>query len=483
MNHFIRHVAISLIFVFLFRESPAQDISRQEAFAVAKNFASAQFFKGAPDSAAVAVMDDNIMLGWLFPLLPEGFVLVAADTLQHPVYAYSTESGFDPGDEFWSEWITSIKKDLSARSATTAFLNPQEKQIISEEWHSLITGEPCKKLFQQWPPAGSTSTGGWIETNWTQNAPYNQMCPMDLSAGSRSIAGCPAVAMAQILNFRKELNSTRFNDGDDYYHNYGSNQFTIDDDSAAYDFPGFGTLNLYLDSLEQFYFAKTEPPEDMKAALVFACGTAATQVYSASGSGTFGIDQAADAYQRFGYTTSRLVYPADTNLNYDLAENIKQSLPAHLGVVNAGNTAGHNVVVDGYNTDEFYHFNFGWGGSYNGWYTMPPTSMPYSLNYIEGIVLDIGADSAQAGQYEVISTPEILIFPNPATEIINIQFDKEYPQGAITLYDIYGRLVQKQEINNAKQTALNISRLTAGMYLLSIELADERMVISKFFKR
>lgn len=35
---------------------------------------------------------------------------------------------------------------------------------------------------------------GLLRTHWTQNSPYNDMCPRDPSTGSSSYAGCPAVA-------------------------------------------------------------------------------------------------------------------------------------------------------------------------------------------------------------------------------------------------------------------------------------------------
>ena len=49
---------------------------------------------------------------------------------------------------------------------------------------------------------------------------------------------------------------------------------------------------------------------------------------------------------------------------------------------------GHNVVVDGYNTDDYYHINFGWGGSSNGWYLIPE-EIPYGLTVIEGLIVDV----------------------------------------------------------------------------------------------
>ncbi|OQX70465.1 MAG: hypothetical protein B6D62_05015 [Candidatus Cloacimonas sp. 4484_275] len=68
--------------------------------------------------------------------------------------------------------------------------------------------------------------------------------------------------------------------------------------------------------------------------------------------------------------------------------NIIEAFPVHLAVVNQNWTMGHNVVIDGYNTDEYFHLNFGWGGTYNGWYLLPD-EIPYGLTVIEGAIVDI----------------------------------------------------------------------------------------------
>jgi hypothetical protein len=67
------------------------------------------------------------------------------------------------------------------------------------------------------------------------------------------------------------------------------------------------------------------------------------------------------------------------------------ALPAHLAVVDEGWTMGHNLVVDGYNTDDFYHLNFGWGGARNSWYLLPD-EIPYGLTVLEGVIVDIMYD-------------------------------------------------------------------------------------------
>jgi hypothetical protein len=330
----------------------------------------------------------SAVLYYRFDLKPQGYVVVAGDYGLPPVIAYSLTGAFGSETDTTNPLANMLRQDLRHRLQNLPALPEPIRQQRHAAWVEYLDADAADRLFQQWPPPGTTSTGGWLETTWHQNAPYSDLCPMDLVNGSRSVAGCPAVAMAQILNYRERINGTRFDDGDDYYHAYGGNSFWIDNDYVTYDFPSFPELNAYLDTLVGHYQSATPLTDQDKAALTFACGTAATQVYNAAGSGTFGVDQAFDAYIRFGCDTIELLDESDTDLYSRLSRNMKNADPAHLAVVNPTWTSGHNLVVDGYNTDGFYHLNFGWGGPYDGWYLLPD-DMPYGLTVIEGIIVDI----------------------------------------------------------------------------------------------
>jgi hypothetical protein len=240
----------------------------------------------------------------------------------------------------------------------------------------------------QWLTIETTTYDGLLETQWSQNAPYNNFCPIDLISSDRSVAGCPSVAMAQILNYHQTTKNTIFNDSDDYHHNYAGNNYWIDDDYEEYDFPSFPQLNVHLDILQNHYQDQIPLTDDDKAALVFACGVAAEQVYHPSGSGTFGVNQAYQAYLRFSFDEVKLLTEDDPDLYERLQQNIEDGLPVHIAVVNAEWTVGHNMVVDGYNAEDEYHINFGWGGPYDGWYQIPE-ELPYELTVIEGIIVDI----------------------------------------------------------------------------------------------
>jgi hypothetical protein len=327
-------------------------------------------------------------LFYIFDLQPQGYLVVSTSYDLPPVIAYSFTSDFLKHDRD-NPLFDMIYADLTLRLKYRDLI---PMNIINDRhllWETYLKGIPqAAQGFEQWPPEGTTPTGGWLLTNWHQNAPYNNYCPLDLVNGGRSLAGCPAVTMAQILNYHNTTCDVQFTDSDDYHHTYAGNNYWIDNDYVLYGFPSFPTLNTYLTTLQSHYDFQIPLTNDDKAAITFACGVAESQVYNAGGSGTFGVNQAYDGYQRFNCMTAELLDDSDLNVYERVASNMKIALPAHLAVVNEGWTSGHNLVIDGYNTNNYFHLNFGWGGSYNGWYIIPD-ELPYSLTVLEGVIVDI----------------------------------------------------------------------------------------------
>lgn len=78
-------------------------------------------------------------------------------------------------------------------------------------------------------------------------------------------------------------------------------------------------------------------------------------------------------------------------VNRALISNLDAGLPVELGLTGSG--VGHAVVVDGYGYQAgelYFHLNFGWGGNYNGWYTLPRiTAGPDTYTGIGSIVYNI----------------------------------------------------------------------------------------------
>jgi hypothetical protein len=178
------------------------------------------------------------------------------------------------------------------------------------------------------------------------------------------------------------------------------------------------------------------------------------------------------------------MYPNDTSLNTHLTQNIMNALPAHLGLVDPGVTVGHNVVVDGYSSDGFYHFNFGWGGSANGWYTMPPTNIPYNLTVIEGIVLDVNLSNApvKINKKEQITNPQIRFLQ--ANHSIQINWSGEdFNEVNLTVVDLLGRVVLLDQVRFSPEnryTEITIPGQVKGIFILNLKTSSGISVNRKF---
>ncbi|MCD4744817.1 MAG: thiol protease/hemagglutinin PrtT [Bacteroidales bacterium] len=400
------------------------------------------------ENANIFKNNKELILFYIFELAPNGYIVVSADTDIPPVIAYSFTNNYYTQNSDNNILVQLLRADIQLRLDNLCKL-PQEiiknRNLSWENYLKENIDNLTDKGFQQWPPEGTTSTGGWLETNWTQNAPYNNFCPIDPVTGNRSIAGCPAVAMAQIVNYYQTINNTIFTDDDDYYHSYAGRNYWIDDDYPEHDFPSFPQLNVYLDTLVNHWEEQQSLINNDKAAINFACGVAAKQVYTSTASGTFGVNQAYDAYMKFDFSSATLLGQGDTAFLYiALSQNMKDARPAHLAVVTPQWDMGHNVVVDGYNTDEYYHLNFGWGGSYNGWYLLPE-EIPYGLTVIEGVVLNIDYPATKINNnYTVNQVDYLKIYPNP---VINNYTNIEYTLSEtnyvdLKIFNINGQLIR-----------------------------------------
>lgn len=319
-----------------------------------------------------------------------------------------------------------------------------------------------------------------LSTQWNQEYPYNLLCPADpLENYAHSYTGCPATAMGQIVNHLRTTQDTRFDDTDDYFSNYASRQFHIDDDWEMYQFPSFPLLNDFLDSIDASFQRDEVLSDSLVAALIFACGVACKQVYTASpnyGSGTFNVYQAYDAYQRFGFANCQLFQEPDSAMYAALISNLQAGYPAHLAVENPAGTSGHNVVVDGYReSDGKFHVNFGWGGYKDGWYKIPdPGGLSYGWTKIEGIIVDIIPTDSPLAVQRFPSQQPLEVYPNPVSDILSV---KDLPCGTVdyVIFDVLGRRVAA----GSSSGTISVADLDKGVYMLQIK-GEKSLRTAKF---
>ena len=211
-------------------------------------------------------------IAYVSHLDPKGFLILSSRFDLNPVIAYSYLTHWNPDTSKINPLYHLIIEDLRLRTSALPLISESIKVQARKEWQKLLSWDissVTQHNFVQWPPEGTTSTGGWLETTWHQLAPYNKFCPLDRNTEDRCYVGCVATALAQIVNYHTYIGSLEFNQGDAYQSTGGIH---IDDDSGELNFPEFEALNTYLDQLRNNYSSNLNVNEDEIAALNFACG-------------------------------------------------------------------------------------------------------------------------------------------------------------------------------------------------------------------
>jgi PKD repeat protein len=218
-----------------------------------------------------------------------------------------------------------------------------------------------------------------ITVNWDQGCYYNEKCPADVSAVAscyHARSGSGAVAMAQIMK----------------YYNYPPHGFN----SHTYTLPGYGTQYVNFSTASYDWLNMPQSitgSNDAVSTLIYHCGVGQEMNYGpdSSSSGSALIDTAFRNY--FGYSAAaawkwKADYPADQWLAMLRAE-----LDAGRPLLYYGNNGGSEesfFICDGYQGTDSFHFNWGAGGSGDGYYSLndlTPGTRNYS--YAQGAIFNL----------------------------------------------------------------------------------------------
>ncbi len=336
--------------------------------------------------------NDGAILAYVFHLNLKGFIIISTDTDISPIIGYSLRNTFVTEDIWQNVGYQYVKKDMQLRLEAITLTSEEVKSANRTLWRNYLEGniEPPQNRDDIWPPEGYSPTGGWVATQWNQSpTPYWDFCPLDPTNMQRCVVGCVSTALSQILNYHRYIGDVIFNDDDDYQSNYTYPPINIDDDHNLYDFPSFPELNPYLDDLKVAYANYDNITNDMISALCFGGGVSVKMKYSSNASGTYTSYVPGALINKFGYDTATYVNNINTTFYNNLQTDMMEARPANFGVHESGAPGGHSIICDGYNgTDDTYHINMGWGGSWDGWYTLP-TGMPAGFNVIDDAVINI----------------------------------------------------------------------------------------------
>lgn len=284
----------------------------------------------------------------------QGFLVMSAEDAVMPVLAYDFVNDLDLDDiaPATEQFLTQYRQEIAAARRLQAV--PSER--VQNAWAELR--HPTRAV------TATAVVAPLLHSSWNQTKFYNYYSPADENSPSgydgKVPNGCVAVAMSQIM----------------YYYRYpatGSGSHTNHTEYGNF-YVNFAQQQYDYDAMEdQLSYYNNEV-----AKLIFHCATSVDMQYGPDGSGAYSqaVPNAMSTY--FKYSSSAYYESKHHSTDSAWHVKLKADLDALRPVYYTGYSedGGHAFVCDGYNSDDLFHFNFGWGGSGNGYYLTESDDSP-----------------------------------------------------------------------------------------------------------
>lgn len=275
----------------------------------------------------------------------KGFVIISAHDNIFPVLGYSTRGYYSPGNlpVSFSVMIENMKEQV--------FVAKQNN--ISATSKTLQAWQYYSQKPQMKPVKGVQAL---MFTTWDQGCYYNEDCPTVLGGGlcNKADAGDIAVAMAQIMK----------------YHNYpmhGTGSHTYDDPGFGQQTADFGNATYLWATMPNFLMGQNSAI----AQAIYHCAVSVETQFSPTFS-TFNFIDARDALiDYFNYASCATYIERDDYNDSVWIKLMKIEIDAGRPVLYSGYSSsgsGYAFVCDGYDDNDMFHFNWGYGGYFNGYF-------------------------------------------------------------------------------------------------------------------
>jgi hypothetical protein len=310
----------------------------------------------------------------------EGFVIIAGDDRVKPILAYSTTGKYNPNDvadgfrftlDGFREEIQYVREhNLNATPDIVA----EWKQV--SETGSLNRGSQTRVVV-----------GPLCQTHWHQNYPWNSQCPVSLpdtlGNGGHVFAGCVATAMGQVMKFWDWPDRGT---GSHTYHPNGYAQQTANFGETDYHFELMPNVLDSTSTEDEIYFI---------AQFLHHCGIAVNMQYSGNGSGAYSDDvpPALRNYFRYNCDDHIINYNFWPGMGYSnevwadmlKAAGLDEQIPLYYSGSDDNMQGGHAFVCDGYDENDYFHFNWGWSGRDDAWCPIGAlNTTKYAFNMMNG---------------------------------------------------------------------------------------------------
>jgi len=298
----------------------------------------------------------------------EGFVVMAADDCVQPILGYSLTGRFvaENMPTNVSGWLQGYNDEIQYAIDSKMKATAETAKL----WKELTEGN--SKVAK-----AAVVVAPLIQTKWNQNKYYNSLCPA-VSDGpdGHAYVGCVATAMAQVMKFHEYPSKGN-----------GSHSYTWQEQTLG---ANFGTTTYDWANMNDYYeyyyddngaIHRLSDPSSAEiqaiATLMYHCGVSVNMNYGGSSTGG---SAAATAYvanalkNYFNYSSTAQYKQKSLFTDADWIAMVKAELDAYRPLEYAGQdpngSSGHAFVCDGYDDRDYFHFNWGWSGNYDGYFSL-----------------------------------------------------------------------------------------------------------------
>ncbi len=271
-----------------------------------------------------------------------GWVIIAGDDRAREVLAYGDEFYFDESEmpECVQDWLESYAEQIANLD------NAQQAAPLTTT--SVAAG------------GGKARISPMLSCNMAQGLPFNQQCPPATVGGTNyCVAGCVAIAMAQIMYYYRSSTATTSIPA------YKSVKLNRDMPELPATTFNYSLMNDWYDKA-----TNTSAGAQEVAKLVKYCAQSVNMDFGESVSSAtsqvnafvkyFGYDKDATQVNREDVTAAEW-----ENLVYT---ELSAGRPVYISARKS--SGGHAFVCDGYNGSGLYHINWGWRGHQNGYFAL-----------------------------------------------------------------------------------------------------------------
>ena len=350
---------LSILFLSTISFVFAKNVNLNDAKKVAVNFYYEKMnqFVQTINYSEVRIKDsfvkkvNNEVVFYAFDMENRGFVIVSAEDAFVPVIGYSFK-GFYPKS---ADGLTNYGSYMESYIDQIIFIrdnNIKADQEVSETWEYLLTDD----ISQLLTVTDDKDVDPLVASMWNQDNPYNIMCPADPAGpGGHVYAGCVATCMSQVMHYWR-------------YPFQGEGQHT-------YYCPGYGTQTANFGQTEYNWDGMMNEIDASNpypiGELQYHCGVSVDMNYSPGGSGAASEDVDNAVRNYFRYDNAQFLEKINFSTSQWIAllqNELDLGRPLYYSGRNTSNS-GHAFTCDGYQGTDF-HFNFGWSGSGNGYYSL-----------------------------------------------------------------------------------------------------------------